>query len=160
MDLNRATLANMRLESLWNGAVARWERLRTEGQVGGTRALWDDVTLAIGKALAKGESSCSVVPPQNVASLPAELQVAWLARLQADLPIIPLRLDCPDTYAQGADGIRQIIEVKQGMLVSLGEPVSLRTLHEALDAYSAHIAEKDDGKPCRRPQRRTIALLR
>ena len=86
--------------------------------------------------------------------------VAWLARLQANLPIIPLRLDQQDVCVNGVGGIQHVIEVKKEMLSSLGAPVSVQTLYQALDAYSAYVGEKYRDKPNKRPLQRTIALLR
>ena len=110
--------------------------------------------------IAKGDPHCPVSPPPEVAALPSEMVVARLARLQADFPVIPLRLDQPDVYIHGVDGIRQFIEVNKEMLAALGEPVSTQTLHQALDAYSAYIGEKYQDKPSRRPLQGTISLLR
>src|SRR5262249_50036825 len=122
--------------------------------------VWDPVTLPIGQCIAKGESKCQVTPPPAVQSLAVEMQVAWLARLQADFPVVPLGLDRQDIQIQGVGGIREVIEVKQRLLTTLKEPVSTRTLHQALDAYSAYVAEKYKDKPSNRPQQLSISLLR
>jgi integrase len=159
-DPEKARLANLRLEALWDAVVNRSKRLEPNGQGMEPRPLWDDATLAIGQAVARGEQMCSVTPPAELASLPAELQVAWLGRLQADFPIIPLRLEGPDIYIRGVDGIRQVIEVKSSFLAALKEPVSTKTLHQALDGYAAYIREKYKDKPSERPQQLSISLLR
>jgi hypothetical protein len=52
-DPTAAALANQRLERLW--AII-------EGEAGDSEALWDTLTLDIGKAIAKGKSEFSVAP--------------------------------------------------------------------------------------------------
>src|SRR5262245_48727776 len=75
-DEGKARLANLRLEALWAAVVARWQRLEAAGAAETQRPLWDDVTLAIGQAISKGEPSCPVSPPAAVARLSVEMQVA------------------------------------------------------------------------------------
>ena len=58
-----AHAANLRLEATWGGVEARWRRLHAEGRAGSDEPLWDDVSLAIARAVAKGEPSCPVGPP-------------------------------------------------------------------------------------------------
>lgn len=159
-DEEEAKTANMRLEQLWDAVVARHKRLLRESRAETAEPLWDDVTLVIGQAIAKGQDACAISPPTTIASLTAELQVAWLARLQADFPIVPLRLDRPDVYLDGVGGMRQIIEVKQEMLATLKEPASTQTLHQALDAYRDYVGERYADKPSKRPQQMSIALLK
>jgi hypothetical protein len=159
-DETQAKLANIRLEQLWNGVAARWKRLKDEDRAETPAPVWDETTLAIGQAIAKGDTSCAIFPPPDVLALPAEMQVAWLGRLQADFPIIPLRLVDHDFFVKGVDGIRYVIEVKSKMLSTLGESVSTQTVHEALDAYSAFVGEKYVDKPSNRSQQTAIGLLK
>lgn len=159
-DEAQAKLANARLEQLWEGVVARWKRLRADGKTDDPCPLWNDATLAIGQAVAKGEATCSVSPPPEVSALPVEMQVAWLGRLQADFPIIPLKLPDADVYIRGVNGIRAVIEVKRELLATLKEPETTATLWQGLDAYAAYVAEKYKDKPNNRPQQTAIGLLK
>lgn len=156
----RAKLANGKLEKLWEAVVTRWKRLRREGRAESAEPMWDAVTLTIGQAIARGQDDCVVSPPANIRSLAVELQVAWLARLQADFPFILLSLVEPDIYINGVSGLREVIEVKQKLLTTLKEPVSTHTLYQALDAYRDYIGEKYAEKPSKRPQQTSIALLK
>jgi integrase len=156
-----AEATNFRLEAIWEGVEARWRRLHADGNAGSDGPLWDDVSLAIARAVARGEPTFAVTPPSEVAALnQADLVVAWLARLQADLPVIPLQLDRPDLYLEGVGGIREVIEVKRGMLRQLGEPTSTQTVRQALDAYHDFLGEHYRDRPSRRPMQRTAAILR
>jgi len=88
------------------------------------------------------------------------MQVAWLGRLLADFPIIPLRLSRVDDFVQGVDGIRAVIQVKKPLLQTVGESVSTQTLQEALDAYATYIAARYKGQPSAKPLQGCIGLLR
>ncbi|HJT78600.1 MAG TPA: hypothetical protein VJ739_15450, partial [Gemmataceae bacterium] len=159
-DEGKAKLANSRLEQLWQCVKLRHERQQGEGKAADPRPLWDETTLAIGGAVAKGEAVCKLQPPPEVSGLAVEMQVAWLGTLQRDFPVIPLQLADPDFYSAGVNGIRAVIEVKQGLLSTLKEPLTTKTVHQGLDAYSAYLGEKQKGKPSLRPQQRAVALLK
>src|SRR4051794_15744587 len=61
-DEEAARAANLQLERLWEGVKARWKRLKADGKTGDPMALWDEVTLTIGQAIARGAADCAVSP--------------------------------------------------------------------------------------------------
>jgi hypothetical protein len=162
-DKTHAEAANVRLEQLWQSVEARWRRLRGEGRTDEPCPLWDEVTLAIGNAIAKGQADCVITPPAEAGH--ATALVTWLAVLQTQFPMIGLRLP-EGTMERGIDGLRrqeriadESRKLSQRLQTVLGATCG-QTLHEALDAYSAYIAEKYKDKPSERPQKRAINLLR
>jgi integrase len=174
-DPEKAKLANMRLEELWEAVVARWKRLKGEGKTDEPCPLWDDVTLQIGKSISHGESVCMINVPCGMEAMTPYALAHWLAALQVEFPMMPLRLP-PQLTAKSAqaivertaqfqaqlDGIVSAEQIDNSILVALGEqpqPTG-QTLHQALDAYSAHLAEKYQDRPSLRPQQTSLALLR
>jgi hypothetical protein len=150
-DKEQAERRNGRLEELWRCVEARHRRLRDDNQTTDPAALWDDVTLSIGAAVARGETACTVALPPGVEGTPAEQQLLWLYMLQRDFPGFTLRL--PDTAnvgpavenlmaraekaERGAD-----LEAKIFRAVAVASaPAPGQTLHQALDAFSLHVAE-------------------
>ena len=140
-DPTAAALANQRIEKLW--AIL-------EGEAGDADVLWDDLTLDIGKAIAKGKSEFSV------AALPSHMTphhyVGYLQDLARRFPIIAFVPADPDYFALGvkmlsAANNRDIADAKatisraSGHLKKLDLPVpaSEDTLHQALDAFAEHI---------------------
>lgn len=60
-DRAKATLANQRLDLLWDAVKAYCARYRD-----GETPVWDDTTLTIAQAVARGEFNCSVDVPAYV----------------------------------------------------------------------------------------------
>src|SRR5947209_4991760 len=58
-DEVQAKIRNRRLEQLWDCIVARWKGWKTQG---GSEPcpLWDDETLAMGMAIARGDDVCTL----------------------------------------------------------------------------------------------------
>src|SRR5207249_978591 len=106
--------------------------------------VWDDIALAIGQAIAKGQTTCTLYPPPGMENMHPAALATWLAVLQTQFPMIGLKL--PDTtQEQGVQGMKRqeaILEsskrLTERLLGTLGETAG-RTVHEALDAYSAYI---------------------
>jgi integrase len=163
-DEEKARLANVRLERLWETVVARWKIYKAEGRTDEAGPLWDDVTLAIGQAIAKGEAVCTLNPPPNLEGSPAAA-ASWVAVLQMQFPMIVLRL--PEAaMREGVEGLkrqqqqeRDNTKLTQDLLSALGQTTG-QTLHQALEAYSAYVAEVYSGRPSLRPQQLSITLLK
>jgi integrase len=161
-DVAPAKAANLRLEQLWEAVVARWRRQHAEGKTADHCPLWDDTTLTIGAAIARGQTTCTLTPPDGGSPTAA---ATWLAILQGYYPMIGLRL--PDKVQEEAvaglqrqsEGIDQSRRIAEHVLAVLGQPAG-QHLHEALDAYSAFIGEKYKDKPSNRPQQTAITLLK
>ncbi|HKI35737.1 MAG TPA: hypothetical protein VKA46_28030 [Gemmataceae bacterium] len=164
-DEQQAKAANYRLEQLWDAVVARWKRQRTEGTTEEPAPVWDDITLAIGQAIAKGQTTCTLYPPPGMENMHPAALATWLAVLQTQFPTIGLKL--PDTtQEQGVQGMKRreaILEssrrLTERLLGALGE-AARTTVYEALDAYSAYLGEKYKEKPSNRPQQLSITLLK
>jgi predicted DNA-binding protein (UPF0251 family) len=138
-DPTAAALANQRLERLW--AII-------EGEAGSS-ALWDYLTLDIGKAIAKGKSDFVVPRPPM---MPPHNYVGHLQDLARRFPIIAFVPADPDYFALGVKmestaDISAIADAKatisraSGYLKTLDLPVpaSEDTFHQALDAFVEYI---------------------
>jgi len=163
-DEQAARLANSRLEALWNALVARWRRRKAQGLPAEPGPLWDDFTLHLASAIAKGATHVTVRPPPGLET-PAEV-VGWLAAVQVELPVIPLRLpetalspltECLNEERKELDRQERLNTV---LSKAIGQTPKGQTLHEALDAYAKHIAKTYQGMPSNRPQQAAIALLK
>jgi hypothetical protein len=153
-DKEQAMAANRRLEQLWDAVVAAWKRRKAEQTTDEPAPVWDDTTLAIGQAIAKGQTVATIYPPPEMENMAPAAVGAWLAALQLQFPFIGLKL--PDDQQQaGIAGMRRqevILEnsrrFQERLLTTVGE-VAGQTVHEALDAYCAHIAtvKKDKDRP-------------
>ena len=170
-DKEQAERRNRRLEELWACVEARHGRLRDNNETTDATARWDEVTLSIGAAVARGENVCTVALPSWVEGKPTEQQLLWLYLLQRDFPGFTLRL--PDTASVGPT-VKSLMDraekVEQGAaleaqifraVAGASAPASGQTLHQALDAFSLYVAQchkTADGRPnptCRLHQRQT-----
>jgi integrase len=161
-DKERASAANARLEQLWGAVVERWRRWRAANVECPACPLWDDTTLAIGAAVAKGESACVLQPPER---LNAGAAASWLAVLQVQFPMCVLRL--PE-HLMGA-GVEELhrqeeqaklnLDVTETMLTALGEQAG-GGLYDALDAYGRYLDKLYEGKPNLRCVSRVLALVK
>ena len=153
--LDAAKVAVARLEKLWNDVKARFE---TSEGIGGDRPLWDDATLAMAKAIAKGDDSpVPVAPPKIVPSkvnpaLDTELQAVWFAKLRKDFPAVNLTLD----DAELIDRIGRLAEGFQKKADRI-KPArkSRQTLHDALGAFRTKIEAEYLTPPEKGRERRT-----
>jgi hypothetical protein len=153
-DKQQAELRAMRLERLWELVEARWKReQRTE------RPVWDSVTLAIGQAIARGETTCPLDPQDHFAArqtltedtwqitVDSELfdrqaMLQWLRALQHDFPIITLKLADDEAYQQAVTEAEKTAKTYKRLAEpyeQLAAPREGQTLHQALDAFAAHI---------------------
>jgi predicted DNA-binding protein (UPF0251 family) len=140
-DPTAAALANQRLERLW--AII-------ESEAGDSDALWDTLTLDIGKALAKGKSEFSVAPLPKY--MTPHDYVGYLQELARRFPIIAFVPADPDYFALGVKTLATVhgnaitdakatISRASGHLKKLDLPVPATedTLHQAFDAFAEHI---------------------
>lgn len=163
-DQAEATARYLNLEKVWQKVCERWERDKeTE------RPLWDQSTKAVAQAIAKGAEDCPLETPETIyvhylnpacnTRLPKSMfeardLVRWLREMQADFPMI--RLELVDAKAQ-ARGESYWEFFKGGtiplmhMIHESSRPESKggQKLHEALDAFAAHVraTKLNDGKP-------------
>lgn len=153
-DEMQATATVARLEGLWRGVEERWHDWKGDDAETTPFPCWDELTVVLGRAIAKGEWSVTVEPPDEG---PEDLAV-WHQRLKTYFPMI--RVEIEDT-AKLAAGCQSFIEGgkamadkeqarhKQEMRIakSIGEPfggkiATRETLHDALDAYKTWIEKK------------------
>ncbi len=64
-DEKKATANVLRLEALWDGVETRWSELASGNVADSEFPCWDDVTIALGRAIAKGEWSITLDPPKS-----------------------------------------------------------------------------------------------
>jgi len=133
---DKATLAKVKLEALWQRVSKEADR-------------WDELTLTIAKAIARGANTVSL--PPNTTDPMAYLN--WIHRLDDRFgDLIQVLPDQPDLYRAGADKMYRARRefqslVAEGLehyrqLASQGEIPG--TLHEALDAYIAYLKEREN----------------
>ncbi len=63
-DEKKATADVLRLEALWDDVETRWSDLAGARAASSEFACWDDGTVALGRAIAKGEWSITLDPPK------------------------------------------------------------------------------------------------
>jgi integrase len=167
-DESKATLANLRLEQLWQEVGKRWERENQYALEPTDRPVWDNVTLAIAEAIRKGEPVAKVLLPPWLSALVPECSAIgdWLDQLQNDITVIKIELQ--NTVAEKhADEYLQ----KEGQrLMAMGRRMLHKkaggeTLHAALSEYAKWIETKYLDTERRvtqwgRTQGRQIAFLR
>ena len=86
-DLAEAKSRFDRLARVWEVIKRRWEQEKLE-----ERPLWDEVTLAIGKAVAEGADTAALPLPDDLqAEEPGDIG-SWLRHIQKDFPVIRLTL--------------------------------------------------------------------
>lgn len=145
---NQAAIRSLQLDQIWGNICQAWQRDRQT-----PRPQWDDVTLRIAAAVAKGEERVELPLPKEL--LEADLDPVqhpefyggWLMRHRELAPMI--RLDLENRTVQDAAepywktmGQTYISEGKR--MLNLGVPAapdveSSQTLHQALDAYAKHL---------------------
>lgn len=138
-----AKLANLRLEQLWDQVEKKWTEERRHGLTLRDRPIWDDVTLAMGMAISKGQSSF-VLPPNPDLGDDAQLQARYFTRMTTDFPVLALK---PINEQQHQDGVER--ELKDARILqqraetissTIGQPIIIGgTLHNALDDYAESV---------------------
>lgn len=132
VTLAEAQIRVVRLEQCWGAVETRWQQDRLT-----PRPVWDEFTLQIGSAVAKGETIVTVSPPADVLADgnddPATL-VSWLRPEQEFFPFIRLTLD-DQTVAEGEAHWNEVGKefVEHGK--KLLKKNRHQKLHQALDAF-------------------------
>jgi hypothetical protein len=171
-DKAEAERRNLLLERLWDCVCNVWKKDKGDGAPCSACPMWDDTTLAIGAAVARGEALCVLQPP---AGLGAGAALLWLAAVQQRYPVVNLRLP-EETAAAGVPEIqgrvaglesqRSRLENRLGLETAalkaggVSVPTAVETLHTALDAYRAHLEQTHKGKPSLRPQLTSLTLIK
>lgn len=144
-DEHKATVANLRLEQLWEQMQERWERDKKSFTNPTDRPVWDEVTISIAEAVRSAANVARVPLPLALSAMVPEspLIAHWFDQLQADFAFIKIEID--DTDAQN---ITEEVAHKEGQrLVDMGRKLILRklggeSLQAALDAYCKWIKSK------------------
>lgn len=151
-DEKKATANVTRLEALWGGIETRWNDLASQELANSEFPCWDDVTTALGRAIAKGEWSITVEQPPE---LDPDETAIWLASLRNYFPMIQVQASDPAKVEEGNRGFvlagaamaekevsrhqKEMREIKQIVAPFGGKVVTKETLHDALEAYKEWI---------------------
>src|SRR4051794_19462535 len=142
-DRGEAEKRNMRLEALWRYVEQRWRDLRERLLTNDPIPVWDEITLQMGQAVARGETvvrlSVSAEIRSSFESYPSAA-VLWLQSLQRAFPCVSLQIEDADLYERGVDAQREYAQhlleqaqraqaKAQEALGSVGEPLSGQRLH-------------------------------
>lgn len=135
-DRQAAVVRSYQLEAVWKAICKRHER---EPET--PRPVWDETTVEIGKAVARGDVVVKLpVPAWLEQDMPeAEAVVSWLHDLQADFPMVRLQIQDQARQEEGerfwADRAHDMTRRGQ----KLARRGSGQTLHQALDGYVVYI---------------------
>ena len=136
---------SVQLDKVWDAVVSRWQRDHTT-----PRPVWDTTTLAIARAVSKGETTVRLeLPPAlkgNTAEEASSVSVLWLQLLQRDFPFILLTLADETTEAKGKEfwaGLADNAQAEARTATARAEDYrnlsskskAGATLHQALDAF-------------------------
>lgn len=135
-DRKVAAGRSQQLEAIWDAVCKRVQREDEDA-----RPLWDETTIQIGQAVARGEPVATLkVPAWLEQDMPeAEAVVGWLHDLQADFPMIRLRIEDQARQEQGESHWSARASDMTGRGRKLARRGSGQTLHQALDGYIAWI---------------------
>lgn len=160
--LTEAQIRYLRLGQVWEATERRWERNDQRDQHGQRtpRALWDDVGLRIGQAVARGEPVCRLELPTriswsdicdsemargssfDVSEADSAQVVEWMRRLQTDYPMVRLTLENGEVQAAG----ERLLHEQASDLIARGKRLLTKnthqTLHQALDAFGESLRER------------------
>jgi len=142
-DLIQAKRREDRLAEFWQHIEGTYQ--------GDDRPLWDSLTLAIGREIAKGKPRIVIERRGNS----PESYARYLHRLRAAFPMMQIAPDEPEAYQDGAESAEaiaqgQIAELERQMAELQRKHARIGNiapgncggmLHEALDAYVSHIKE-------------------
>jgi hypothetical protein len=135
-DRAQAAIRVLQLEAVWEAVQQRWRRDRTS-----ERPLWDDGTLAIAMAVAKGVRVAYVSHLRSDGSevrVPPEVVATWLLVLRRDFPMIDIQLEDQRTQLEGLQGLERAATDHEEAAKFLRGTGS-QTLHQALDAFAEAI---------------------
>lgn len=147
----KATTNVTRLEALWEAVEERWGHWKRSDMTDAPAPCWDDVTLSLGRAIAKGEWTVKVEPPDDGEQEAA----AWLASLRSYFPMIQVEVEAPQAVEAGNQAFiasgnsqaekeearhrKEMREIKKLVKPFGGTGITKETLHNALDAYKSWI---------------------
>ncbi|MBM3995580.1 MAG: hypothetical protein FJ303_15720 [Planctomycetes bacterium] len=148
----KLAVANVtRLEGLWEGVKTRWRDLDTEKLNDSEFPCWDDETMAMAKAIAKGEWSVTLQPPDDGVTEVA----TWHASFGIYFPMIRVVVEDRTLIEEGnqrmAEVGRRMVEeeeeihrnemreIKKIVAPFGGKVATNETLHDAFDAYKKWI---------------------
>ena len=150
-DESQALARVSRLEALWNGVVTWWNDLNAGKAAHTEFACWDETTLALGRAIGRGEWSVTLDPPR----LDTDSLAVWLSPLRIYFPMIQVIVADPSKAEEGNQALKDVWQkqaeneeavhahemrkIKTNAAPFGGTVVTKETLHDALDAYKAWI---------------------
>lgn len=151
---SEAAINVLRLERAWLAVETRWQKMRARQAEGFVwddetpRPLWDETTLRIGQAIARGELVVRLDLPTGLrdgtSELTLQMSSSWLLELQDDFGMVRLELadqakqDLADAHhAAKAKKHADRAEWERRFVVS-----SKATLHQALDSYGEALRKK------------------
>lgn len=128
-----------RLERLWEAVESRHRRLTQEGKTDDPRPFWDNFSLRIGLAIARGDETCTIdpstLPGGDVAEQSPGFVAYWFAEAGQDFGGCGIRLVLSERVEKvRQEGVQQ--RAKQGRTTGNGQ-----TLYQALDAYAGWIGK-------------------
>lgn len=155
-DEQTALLAKAKLEALW-------QRVSKESDH------WDELTLTIAKAIAKGQNTVTLPPPEGIADPVGYTN--WIHGLNSKFDdLIQVLPEDTQRWQAGADKLKNVQRRLQEFKVEALEKARQRastgdipgTLHEALDDYIAHLTarETSDHSGWKRTQVNEAKVLR
>ncbi len=107
--------------------------------------MWDETTLAMGQAIARGEVTCTIGIPNDLQEVAHDPEIigTWFRNLCQDFPVLHLVLADQELFEEGVKRDKELGErfIAHGkkMLQGIGQPATRETLHQALDAYARWI---------------------
>lgn len=151
VDESQALARVSRLEALWNGVVTWWNDLNAGKAAHTEFPCWDETTLALGRAIGRGEWSVTLDPPR----LDTDSLAVWLSPLRIYFPMIQVIVADPSKAEEGNRALKDVWQkqveneeavhahemrkIKTNAAPFGGKVVTKETLHDALDAYKAWI---------------------
>ena len=140
----KAMLASLRLEQLWEQVSSWWEALDPV-EKDTDRPVWDELTLTIAEAVRNGEAIARVPLPPDLRESPEDgVGVSlWLDDIRKSYPVVQIELASEKAAQSAAAADRQFAEsmIETGRELLCVERGG-ETLHAALDAYTRWIGTK------------------
>jgi hypothetical protein len=137
--------------------AAIWHRIELESKQAGTSPIWDDLSLKIAKAIAKGEPAFRYSLPDADPETYARI-VEAIASCYPEIPVLPVDEVAYHEGKAGEEEKWKEAEAREKSLLTLAADLKAvvldmpgndrkyvnllgdQTLHQALDAYGGHIA--------------------
>lgn len=144
-DRAEAMVRYLKLDQVWTGVEKHWAR---EGRLT-PRAVWDEITLQIGKSVARGEIVCRLDLPEwatarftsedgNSIGNDSESLVFWIRCLQEDFPNVRLELANTQVQEEGDAVLQREAEDHLDAYKRLRKRNTSQRLHAALDAFGVY----------------------